>query len=109
MLGRRKDLLQYGWRLEDGLLEPIPMKQEPAPPFLMEMKQCGYATGCYNKCCGCVRDGVPCTSRSTCNNRKNPKNCEDLYNEDVGGQVESESNTSEAHEDTWEWDDVFYH
>ena len=55
---------------------------------------------CESKRYGCVKDGVPCTSRYTCNNCKNPKNCEDLNNEDVGGQVESEDDASEADEDT---------
>ena len=49
---------------------------------------------------------MPCTSRCTCNNCKNPKNCEDLDNEDVGGEVENEGDASEADEDTW--DGAFY-
>ena len=69
----------------------------------------GYETVCVcvlrgeSKHCCCVKDGVPCTSRCTCNNCKN---CEDLDNEDVGGQVENEGEASEANEDTW--DDAFY-
>ena len=27
----------FGWHMEDGILEPIPMRQEPAPHFLMEV------------------------------------------------------------------------
>ena len=108
MLVWQKDPLQYGWRLEDGVLEPIPMKQEPAPSFLLEMKQCGCASGCESKRerCGCVKDGVPCISRCTCSNCKNPKNCEDSEDDDVGGQVENDCDESEADEDTW--DDIFY-
>ena len=64
---------------------------------------CVCVTGCESKRCGCVKDGVPCTSRCTCNNCKN---CEDLDNEDVGGQVENEGDASEADKDTW--DDAFY-
>ena len=78
------------------------MKQEPAPPFLMEMKQCGCATGCESKRCSCAKDA----SRCTCNNCNNPKNCEDLYSEDVGSQFESGGEASEADKDTW--DDAFY-
>ena len=31
----------FGWHMVDGILEPIPMRQEPAPHFLMEVKKCG--------------------------------------------------------------------
>ena len=30
----------YGWEIKDGLLEPIPMQQDPAPVCVMEVTQC---------------------------------------------------------------------
>ena len=31
-----------GWHMVDGILEPIPMRQEPASHFLIEVKKCWY-------------------------------------------------------------------
>ena len=29
------------WHMVDGILEPIPMRQEPAPHFFVKVKKCG--------------------------------------------------------------------
>ena len=31
----------FGWHMVDGIREPIPMRQETTPLFLMEVKKCG--------------------------------------------------------------------
>eukprot|EP00116_Pleurobrachia_bachei_P000625 sb/3460887/ len=41
----------YGWILEDGMLEPLPMRQKPGPHFLMDVKMCGCTTGCDTQRC----------------------------------------------------------
>ena len=44
----------YGWEIKDGLLEPIPMQQDPAPVCLMEVAQCKCkATKCTSGRCSC--------------------------------------------------------
>ena len=41
-----------GWEIKDGLLEPIPMRQDPAPICLMEVTQCKCkATKCTSGMC----------------------------------------------------------
>ena len=66
----------YGWKKVDGILEPIPMSQEPASPFLMEVKKCGCTSGCRNRICRCVADGLACTDKCSCGETyENPKNC----------------------------------
>ena len=38
--GNALEPTDYGWEIKDGLLEPIPMQQDPAPVCLMEVTQC---------------------------------------------------------------------
>ena len=46
----------YGWEIKDGLLEPIPMQQDPAPVCLIEVTQCKYkATKCTSRRYSCNR------------------------------------------------------
>ena len=76
----------YGWKKVDGILEPIPMGQEPAPPFLMEVKKCGCTSGCRNRICRCVADGLACTDKCSCGETcENPKNSEN--NDDADDEV----------------------
>ena len=69
------------------------MCQAPTQPFLMDVKKCGYSTGCTGGSCSCLGDGAPCTSKRTCKDCKNPNNIfniskEDLY--DTGSEDDSE-------------------
>ena len=88
----------YGWKKVDGLLEPIPMDQEPAPPFLMEVKKCGCTSGCRNRICRCVVEGLACNEKCSCGETcKNPKNSE--FNDDGDDEVFDEA-FDEAHSDS---------
>ena len=58
----------------EGFLEPIPMRQDPAPPSLMDVKKCGCSTSCEGRRCSCLADGLPCTNKCTCKDCKNSKN-----------------------------------
>ena len=72
------------------------MSQEPAPPFLMEVKKCGCTSGCRNRICRCVADGLACTDKCRCGETcENPKNCDDADDE-VFDDVHSESSDDES-------------
>ena len=58
----------------EGVLEPVPMRQAPAPPFLLDVKKCSCSTGCEGGRCSCLGNGLPCTNVCTCIDCKNPKN-----------------------------------
>ena len=72
----------FGWKMVEGVLEPVPMRQAPAPPFLLDVKKCGCSTG-YGGRCNCLGNGLPCTNKSTCIDCKNPKNIFNTSEEDV--------------------------
>ena len=76
----------FGWKLVEGVLEPVPMRQAPAPPFLLDVKKCGCSTSCEGGRCGCLGNGLPFTNKCTCIDCKNPKN---IFNtsEDVSHTV----------------------
>ena len=61
------------------------MGQEPAPSFLMEVKKCGCTSGCRNRICRCVADGLACSCGGTCETCENPKNSEN--NDDADDEV----------------------
>ena len=63
----------------EGILEPIPMRQDPAPPFLIDVKKCG----CEGGRCGCLADGLPCTNKCTFKDCKNPNNIFNTSEDDV--------------------------
>ena len=73
----------FGWKMVEGVLEPVPMRQAPAPPFLLDVKKCGCSTGGEGGRCSCLGNGLPCTNKCTCIDCKNPKNIfntsEDVY------------------------------
>ena len=56
--GNALEPTDYGWEIKDGLLEPIPMQQDPAPVCLMGVTQCKCkATKCNSASgrCSCYR------------------------------------------------------
>ena len=54
--GNALEPTDYGWKIKDGLLESIPMKQDAAPVCLMEVPQCKCkATKCTSGRCSCYR------------------------------------------------------
>ena len=89
--GNQLDPEGYGWQLKDGLLEPIPMRQDPGPPSLMDIKMCGCTRGC-NKRCSCYKDGRKCGSNCTC------ENCENTARSESDLDSESDSEGSECYE-----------
>ena len=95
----------YGWKKVDGIFEPIPMGQDPAPPFLMEMKKCGCTSGCRNRICKCVVEGLACTDKCSCgktcenpNNTVNSDDADDVFDDadDVFDGAHSESTDEEC-------------
>ena len=73
----------YGWKTVEGILEPILMRQDPAPPFLMDVKKCGCSIGCEGGRCSCLADGLPYTNKCTCKDCKNPNNIFNTSEDDV--------------------------
>ena len=59
------------------------MRQDPAPPFLMDVKKCGCSTGCEGGRYSCFADGLPCTNKCTCKDYKNPNNIFNTSEDDV--------------------------
>ena len=51
----------WGWRLKDGRLTPLPTLREPAPESLLHLITCNCRSGCERNC-ECRRSGLPCTS-----------------------------------------------
>ena len=84
----------YGSKMVERILEPIPMRQDPAPPFLMDVKKCGYSTGCVGGRCSCLADGLPCTNKCTCKDCKNPSSIFNTSEDDVYHTV-SEDDTED--------------
>ena len=39
-IGNALNPKNYGWRMRDGMLEPIPMLKKPAPDNLFDIKKC---------------------------------------------------------------------
>ena len=59
----------WGWRLTDGRLTPLPTLREPAPESLLHLITFNCRSGCELNCksgcernCECRRNGLPCTS-----------------------------------------------
>lgn len=66
-LGNNISVENWGWRYVSDKLEPILMKQSPAPDNLLKMLFCNCKKGCGNAC-GCRKSGLYCTSAcSQCN------------------------------------------
>ena len=59
------------------------MSRAPAPPFLLDVKKCGYSTGCEGGRCSYLGNQLPCTNKCTCKDCKNPKNIFKTSEEDV--------------------------
>ena len=53
------DPTDWGWRLKDGRLTPLPTLREPAPERLIHLITCNCRSGCERNC---RRSGLPCTS-----------------------------------------------
>ena len=66
-------------------MEPIAIAQEPAPPFLLEVKKCGCTSGCRNRICRCVAEVLACNDKCSCGETcENPKNSENGDDADDG-------------------------
>ncbi|KYQ49578.1 hypothetical protein ALC60_11363 [Trachymyrmex zeteki] len=60
-LGNYKDPEDWGWRRNNGILEPVCNKSEPAPQDLLKILACK----CKGRCgaaCGCRKVGLTCSS-----------------------------------------------
>ena len=51
----------WGWRLNDGRLTPLPTLREPPLESLLHLITCNCRSGCERNC-ECRRSGLPCTS-----------------------------------------------
>ena len=57
----------HGWTLsDDGRLQPLLMKKEPAPKGLVEVTACHCQTSCHRSSCSCRTIGLSCTEACTC-------------------------------------------
>lgn len=69
-LERKQDLPTpegHGWTLsDDGRLQPILMKKEPAPKGLVEIIACHCQTSCRRSSCSCRTVGLSCTEACSC-------------------------------------------
>ena len=69
-LERKQDLPSpegHGWTLlDDGRLQPLLMKKEPAPKGLLEIIACHCQTSCRRSSCSCRTIGLSCTEACSC-------------------------------------------
>lgn len=66
-LGNDISIENWGWRYVSNKLEPIMMKQSPAPDNLQKILFCNCKKGC-GTACGCRKSGLYCTAAcSQCN------------------------------------------
>ena len=55
----------WGWKVKDGRLTPLPSPREPAPETLLHLITCNCRSE-YERNCECRRSGLPCTSMCGC-------------------------------------------
>ena len=85
--GNALEPTDYGWEIKNGLLEPIPMQQDPAPVCLMEVTLCKCkATKSISGRCSCYRSSVTCSIVSGCQNCEN----QDVEEEESVGEAREE-------------------
>ena len=56
---------EWGWRVQDSCLIPVPSDQEPAPQTLFELVRCKCKSGCSTMRCNCRRQGLDCSLACT--------------------------------------------
>ena len=57
----------HGWTFsDDGRLQPLLMKKEPAPNGLVIITACHCQTSCRRSSCSCRTIGLSCTEAYTC-------------------------------------------
>ena len=96
-LGNALEPRDYGWKIKDGLLEPIPMQQDPAPAYLMVVIQCNCkATKCQSGRCSCYRSSQRCTVACGCQNCENQEIIEDENEESEGECIDSSDSGDES-------------
>ena len=59
-MGHTLSPTEWGWKIEDQTLTPIPTDQPAAPSTLMNFVTCACKTGC-GRSCGCRKAGMRCT------------------------------------------------
>jgi hypothetical protein len=54
--------LEWGWKLNNGSLEPIKTDLPPAPETLLKIIKCNCKQNCDTKRCTCRKHGLECSS-----------------------------------------------
>ena len=78
----------WGWRLTDGKLLPIPTDLPPAHESLLEVVRCNCSAGCSTQRCTCRKHGLDCSTAcgvckgQSCTNSAAPDFGTDTVNED---------------------------
>ena len=65
------DVTNYGWRLTDNKLVPVPTDKPPAPEAIVELSLCKCKTNCVSNRCVCKKNGLRCTELCFCNDCEN--------------------------------------
>lgn len=78
----------HGWLIEDEILVVEWITDEIAPDNILNFISCKCNTGCANRRCSCVKDGLKCTDLCNCKDCSNNKptrdeEIEDKEDEDV--------------------------
>ena len=77
-IGNALNPKNYGWRMRDGMLEPIPMYKKPAPDNLLDIMKCSCKEmRCKGRNCLCYGNFQKCTLVCCCQNCEQPFNDED--------------------------------
>lgn len=87
----------WGWRLEDGELEPITMTQDSGPESLSTVISCSCSTetACTGFLCGCRKHNLPCTI--ACKNCYGTS-CTNTSDNNVAHQSDSEEEEEDEEE-----------
>ena len=51
---------EWGWKLLNGILEPITTEKECAPSKLLQFVRCKCKSGCTSNICSCKKHGLQC-------------------------------------------------
>jgi hypothetical protein len=92
-LGNKLDPEDWGWKLVDNTVEPIPTLLPPAPEKLLNTIFCNCKKGCNAKC-GCKKVGLFCSLTCTSCQGQSWSNIESPLGEDAYDICEETSDSS---------------